>query len=120
MSTPIVRFSDMASTARRGIPVTVALIVLMVLLAPSLAFAQEGGANGPSIAGWLSILPPVIAIALALLTRQVIPSLAAGIWVGAWFANDLSLYGIWGGLLDVFDTWVLQALAPPDGDTSHM
>jgi len=31
---------------------------------------------------WLSLLPPVLAISLALLTRQVFLSLAAGIWVG--------------------------------------
>ncbi len=110
-----------AGTSRWAVSLTAAFVVLMAGLAWSLpAFAQEAGADGRSIPGWFSILPPVIAIALALLTRQVIPSLAAGIWVGAWFANELSLYGIWAGLLDVFDTWVLQALAPPDGDTSHM
>ncbi len=31
---------------------------------------------------WLSLLPPVLAIGLALLTRQVFLSLAAGIWLG--------------------------------------
>jgi len=110
-----------AGRTRFFVSLAVVFIVAMAGLAWSMpALAQEAGADGRSIPGWLSILPPVIAIALALLTRQVIPSLAAGIWVGAWFANELSLYGIWGGLLDVFDTWTLQALAPPDGDTSHM
>lgn len=33
--------------------------------------------------GWLSLLPPLVAIALALLTREVILSLFAGIWLGA-------------------------------------
>jgi tetracycline resistance efflux pump len=32
--------------------------------------------------GWLSIVPPVLAIALAIATRQVIISLTAGIWIG--------------------------------------
>mgnify|MGYP002623633496 CR=1 FL=1 len=32
--------------------------------------------------GWLSVLPPVLAITLAILTRQVVVSLLAGIWVG--------------------------------------
>ena len=73
-----------------------------------------------AIPGWLSILPPIIAIGLALLTRRVVPSLAAGVWVGAWFAAELSLYGLWAGLLNVVDTWVLRALVPPDGGTSHM
>jgi Na+/H+ antiporter NhaC len=33
--------------------------------------------------GWLSLLPPLVAIALALVTREVILSLFAGIWLGA-------------------------------------
>jgi Na+/H+ antiporter NhaC len=73
-----------------------------------------------AIPSWFSILPPIIAIGLALLTRRVIPSLAAGIWVGAWFAASYSLYGLWAGLLDVVDTWVLRALVPADGGTGHM
>jgi tetracycline resistance efflux pump len=32
--------------------------------------------------GWLSVLPPVTAIGLALWTRQVIPSLLCGVWLG--------------------------------------
>ncbi|HLS28331.1 MAG TPA: Na+/H+ antiporter NhaC family protein [Opitutales bacterium] len=32
--------------------------------------------------GWLSILPPLIAIALAILSRQVVISLLAGVWAG--------------------------------------
>ena len=31
---------------------------------------------------WYSILPPVLAIVLAIWTKQVILSLAAGIWMG--------------------------------------
>jgi Na+/H+ antiporter NhaC len=33
--------------------------------------------------GWLSLLPPLLAIALALITREVILSLFAGVWLGA-------------------------------------
>lgn len=33
--------------------------------------------------GWLSILPPLLAIALAIWTRHVYLSLAAGVWIGA-------------------------------------
>ena len=73
-----------------------------------------------AIPGWFSILPPILAIGLALVTRRVIPSLAAGIWIGAWFAAEFSLYGLWAGLLDVVDTWVLRALTPADGGTGHM
>ncbi len=33
-------------------------------------------------AGWVSVLPPVLAIVLAIATRQVYLSLAAGVWMG--------------------------------------
>ena len=32
---------------------------------------------------WISVLPPVLAIVLAIVTRQVYLSLGAGIWLGA-------------------------------------
>ncbi|HEX7036682.1 MAG TPA: Na+/H+ antiporter NhaC family protein [Pseudomonadales bacterium] len=34
--------------------------------------------------GWPSILPPALAIVLALVSRQVVLSLTAGIWLGCW------------------------------------
>ena len=34
------------------------------------------------VTDWTSILPPVLAIVLAIISRQVIPSLGIGIWVG--------------------------------------
>ncbi|MBA2691666.1 MAG: Na+/H+ antiporter NhaC family protein [Rubrobacter sp.] len=72
-----------------------------------------------SIPGWLSILPPVIAIGVALLTRQVIPALFLGIWAGAAMVYGLSFGALWSGLLDVLGVYVLEALSPPDGDTGH-
>lgn len=38
--------------------------------------------NIPQSLHWLSLLPPILAIGLALITRQVFISLAAGIWLG--------------------------------------
>ncbi len=38
--------------------------------------------------GWTSILPPLFAIALAIISRQVILSLLAGIWLGWWLLGD--------------------------------
>ena len=40
------------------------------------------------IPGWLSLLPPLLAIFLALLWRQVLIALFAGIWLGAVFIYD--------------------------------
>lgn len=49
--------------------------------------------------GWLSILPPVLAIVLAIWTKQVILSLFAGIWMGFSILNGLNpLTGLTAGL----------------------
>jgi len=59
-------------------------------------------AEGPSttLPGWLSILPAVPAIGIALATRQAIPSLFLGVVLGAWFTCGMSVPGIRFGLLD--------------------
>lgn len=67
-----------------------------------------------AIPGWLSILPPVIVIAIALVTKRVIPSLFLGIWVGAIFAIGFSFYGVGMGLLDAFEVYIKNAVT--DGD----
>ena len=70
-------------------------------------------ANGQtrSIPGFLSILPPLLAIVLALLLRQVIVSLFAGVWLGAVFVFG---YDPFGGFLRVLDHYIIGALADPD------
>ncbi|MGF1669601.1 MAG: Na+/H+ antiporter NhaC family protein [Balneolaceae bacterium] len=51
----------------------------------------ETEANQSSYYGtWISLLPPLVAIALALITREVILSLFAGIWIGALFLTGLN------------------------------
>ena len=48
-------------------------------------------------ATWISILPPLFAIVLALYLRQVIPALFMGVWLGAWAINGFTLAGLWHG-----------------------
>ncbi len=64
-----------------------------------------------AIPGILSLLPPVIAIALALLARQVLISLFAGVWLGAIF-----VYGYQPiiGFMRTVDTYLINSLADPD------
>ena len=56
--------------------------------------------------GWLSLLPPIIAIALAIRTRQVFVSLLFGIWLGWVILSDWSLltgtFNTVQALVDVF------------------
>ena len=68
---------------------------------------------------WLSILPPLIAIGMALLLKEVIVSLFVGIWVGAFIAGGLridSAFGLLKSLLDVVAKYIVNAL----NDSGHL
>jgi Na+/H+ antiporter NhaC len=52
--------------------------------------------------GWFSILPPVLAIALALVFREVVTALFAGVWVGAWAVAGFNPISATGRLMDQF------------------
>lgn len=49
------------------------------------AQAETEAASGGFYGTWISLLPPIVAIGLALITREVVLSLFAGIWIGALF-----------------------------------
>lgn len=88
--------------------------VLAVVLAATL-FCDPTTATMPA---WLSIVPPLVAIVLALIIKEVLSSLFVGILVGAFFLALYSGHTIAGalgtGLLRVADTYVVGALADPD------
>lgn len=65
----------------------------------------EGGAEGAS---WTAIVPPLVAIVLALLFRNVLVALLAGVWLGSFLLSDMSLILSFARLLD---THVIDALA---------
>jgi len=86
--------------------------VVSLLFFSSFAVADD---TAPQAAGsWIAIVPPLLTIAVALIIKRVIPALFLGIWVGAWIINDFGLIGIWTGLLDSFQVFVLNALSNPD------
>jgi len=64
--------------------------------------------------GWVSITPPIIAIAVALTIRNVIPALLIGLWLGATALKSFSFSGALAGLLDSFQVFVTNALADAD------
>lgn len=64
------------------------------------------------IPGWLSLMPPICAIALALITREVISSLFLGIWLGATLVFS---YNPFFGFLRALDKYILGSLA----DSAH-
>ena len=55
-----------------------------------------------------------MAIALALIIRQVIPALFVGIWIGAWAVADFSAAGSITALARTADVYILEALADAD------
>lgn len=67
---------------------------------------------------WMSILPPLVAILMALLLKEVVSSLFFGILTGTFI---MALYGgcgpleaFGGGLLRVVDTYIVGSLYDPD------
>lgn len=56
--------------------------LLISALCTSICFAA-GGETNPSGYGVLSVVPPILTIALAFATKQTIISMFAGIWLGA-------------------------------------
>ena len=65
------------------------LIMSLCVLFPLAAFA-EGEATSPMVGTWWSLIPPVIAIGLALITKEVYSSLFVGVLVGGMFAANFA------------------------------
>ena len=62
--------------------------------------------------GWVSVLPPLIAIVLAIVLREVVASLFLGVWLGAFFYAGLNpLAALWRSI----DRFIVPALV----DTGH-
>ncbi|MFQ6615480.1 MAG: Na+/H+ antiporter NhaC family protein [Fidelibacterota bacterium] len=89
-----------------------AIILILILW----EFVLPGAAVGPSHSpgGPASLLPPLIAITMALVTREVIISLFCGVWIGA---TILSGYQPLGGLTATLDTFLVRSLSSEDHAT---
>jgi Na+/H+ antiporter NhaC len=75
------------------------------------AGATEQDIHGRVYPGWISLLPPLVAIALALIFREVVVSLFFGVWLGAFFYAGLNpLQATWRAI----DHYVVPTLANPD------
>jgi len=63
---------------------------------------------------WMSILPPLLAIAMALVFREVISALFVGLFTGTfiiWFFRDVGLLKtFFNGLLMIIDTYIPEAI----------
>jgi Na+/H+ antiporter NhaC len=95
----------------------IVLAVLFVLVLGMVLLHLLGPVAGP-MPLWMSILPPLVAIVMALLIKEVISSLFVGILTGTFLmayyggANPASALG--GGVLRVVDTYVVGSLYDAD------
>lgn len=91
--------------------VILAIIVILVLVV-ELLYAL-GPVSGPMPA-WLSIMPPLIAIVIALLLKEVISALFLGVLAGTFIMNlfdgQSPLTSLGNGMLRVVDTYITGAL----------
>jgi len=64
--------------------------------------------------GWISLMPAFLAIAVALLLRNVVPALLLGLWLGSTALAGFTPLGALKGLMDVVTVFIVNALADPD------
>ena len=78
----------------RVIPRLLSVLVFSAFFAMTVLAAEEGEAPQPAMyATFWSLIPPVVAIALALVTKEVYSSLFVGILVGGLFFSGFSFEG---------------------------
>ena len=105
----------------------IAVLMLCMLMMPLTAFATEVVAEAEEVAEYVpglygtfwALLPPIIAILLALLTKEVYSSLFIGILVGGFFyangnpevaLNHIMVDGVIGSLSDSWNVGILVFL----------
>lgn len=81
------------------------------------------GKDVKSFPAWVSLLPPLIAILIALLFKEVHVALILGIFFGVFTINGFQLKQIFNSFFQIADTYVLQAIAYTEGgelQTGHL
>jgi Na+/H+ antiporter NhaC len=69
-------------------------------------------AGGRALPGFATLLPPLLAIVMALIFRQVVIALFAGVWLGAFLAMDFDIIR---SFYHVIDHYVIDSLAGAGG-----
>lgn len=90
--------------------VAITLLIFGWFDVQALAQADGDGENGGMYGTWVSLIPPLVAIGLALITREVILSLFAGIWIGALFLVSFNPFDGTAQSLDI----LIEALVNAD------
>ncbi|WP_225743636.1 Na+/H+ antiporter NhaC family protein [Marinilactibacillus sp. Marseille-P9653] len=92
------------------------ILTTLFLFLPQTVHAEEVQSSLANSIGWMTLIPPVIAIILAFVTKNVVLSLFVGIFSGTiimQFYNDTNiLMAIFNGFMDIVD-YILNSLADP-------
>jgi Na+/H+ antiporter NhaC len=89
-----------------GAPTVIQNISLNITTSAAVEVAGDRGDD--DLPSWVSILPPLLAIALALVFRHVLLALVLGVWLGAFLISGLSPLASFARLLD---TYIVDAIA---------
>ena len=66
-------------------------VLMLLVLCPLAVFAEDGEVTSKMAGTFWSLVPPVIAIGLALITKEVYSSLFVGILMGGLFAANFNV-----------------------------
>lgn len=76
--------------------------------------ATEEAVKVPHAGTWLAVVPPLLAIAIALIFRQVIPALFTGVVFGVWVVGGLELTSLVTAPLTTLEVYAVNSLADAD------
>jgi Na+/H+ antiporter NhaC len=84
---------------------------LLLLLFCVDSFASESTeTTTPYMGTWLSVVPPLLAIAIALIFKQVVPALFTGLVFGVWVTGGLTLQSLFTAPLQTLEVYAVKAL----------
>lgn len=94
----------------------ITLFTAILFLLPERVFAEEVEASLADSIGWMTLIPPIIAIILAFITKNVVLSLFVGIFSGTiimqfYYGTNILLALVY-GFTDIVD-YILSSLADP-------
>ena len=96
----------------------IGLITFLAILIAGIALLYVLGPIKGVMPLWMSILPPLIAIMMAFVTKEVLSSLFLGIFSGAFlmalFGGQSPMAALGGGLLRTVDTYIVGSLTERD------
>ena len=95
-------------TKRRALWLVLVLILVCVFAVTAFAEGEDAEAGSPFYMTFWSLLPPIIAIALALITKEVYSSLFVGIIVGGLLYSNFSFEGT---LVHAFNDGIVASVA---------